>query len=618
MIILDIHTSPMAPAEVGEFDNWYCHDAFAQGNLLYGAHIADGFFSIIDVTDHANPVLINTQATPKTFTHNIWVTTNDQYAVTTDEVAGAWLALYDVSNPNAIQEADRIRSSPGMNTIPHNAFILGDTLIVTSYYTDGLTIHDMSRPHNLVEIASYDTHPLQNGTFNGSWGGYAYLPSGHMLASDISEGLFILNPTLIAPSWYEGLVRDASTLDPLPDVSVTIAANPQTDLSDAQGRFAVRTATFGAQDVTFYKVAYFPQTISVDFASGELLTDTIDLVPMPAFGLTVIVEESGTGNPIIGADVRVEVPQMMQEGPTNGFGEHAFQLYYTGATTVTAGKWGYKTACAEYAIDQSTGTITVQLEKGWYDDFSFDFGWTSTADATTGLWERGIPNPVGDNASPPVDAQFDCDRYAMVTGNMADAGSDQDDVDNGTVTLYSPVFDLTTYTDPHLYYERWFFNNYGPALVDDTLKIYLSNGITQVEIDRDFNTGFTIQWEPMSIRVADYLTPTANMQLIVAVSDTGANINVTEVGLDAFSVDEEPILEVPEDMAGALTVYPNPVREVLYISGASSGAYTVMSMNGKVVKCGTVNADNGIDVSTLSPGMYLLDFGGEVVRFVKR
>jgi len=619
MIILDIHTDPWNPIEVGVFDNWYCHDAFAQGNMLYGAHIGEGFLSTIEISDHANPVLIGTQITPNSFTHNVWVTSDDHYAVTTDEIAGAYLTVYDVSNPDDIKEVDRIRSSPGLNIIPHNAFILDDSLIVSSYYTDGITIHDMSRPHNLVEIANYDTNPLETGTFNGSWGAYPFLPSGLQLASDISEGLFILQPTIVKPGYFEGLVRDASNLNPLSDVTVTINNNPHSDLSNAQGEYAVGTMLNGAQSVTFYKVAYYPQTIMVNFTTGVLLMDTVDLVPIPPFSLMVLVQDQN-GNPIIDADVRIEVPQMSQEEPTNGFGESDFQLYYPGNSTVTAGKWGYKTNCGDYVLDGSTGTLTITLTSGYYDDFSFDFGWTASANgATTGFWERGIPITATDTAAPPYDAQYDCGAYAYVTGNANNVvSSDYDDVDGGRVTLYSPVFDLSTHPDPYLYYEAWFFCEYGPLQIDDTLEIFLSNGITQVKLAAYPPAGYHITWLPGSFHIADYIQPTADMQLIVTVADDAPDINVTEAGLDVFTITDHAILATGSPEKQEVKVYPNPAQDKLSVSGLVKGEYSITTTTGKVVRTGMGGeVSTEISLTGLDAGIYFLQLSDQVIRFVK-
>jgi hypothetical protein len=87
------------------------------------------------------------------------------------------------------------------------------------------------------------------------------------------------------------------------------------------------------------------------------------------------------GNPIIGADVRIRNAIMDIDNQTNGFGESAMNIYYPGQNTIIVGKWGYVTRCIDQIIDVQTGTVSVQLEAGYFDDFSFAF---EIASATPG------------------------------------------------------------------------------------------------------------------------------------------------------------------------------------------------------------------------------------------
>lgn len=448
---------------------------------------------------------------------------------------------------------------------------------------------------------------------------YPFLPSGLQLASDITEGLFVIQPTIVRAAYYEGLVRDASDLSPLNDVLIEIANNPQTDRTETDGAFAVGTVTPGVQYVTFSKMAYYPQTIPVNFANGILLLDTIDLVPIPPFPLTVIVEDA-SGNPVINATVRISTPEMTQEGPTNGFGEHQFQLYYPGNSYITAGKWGYITHCEETNLDASTGTITLTLQDGYYDDFSFDFGWTATTDsATTGLWERGIPYTAEDTVSPPADAWYDCGEYVYVTGNANTINSDFDDVDNGRVTLYSPLFDLSGETNPYIYFQTWFFCGYGPGSIDDTLEVFLSNGITQKRVVSSGPAGYHINWQEHGFFVSDFLQPTANMQLIVTVSDLVPNRNVTEAAIDAFRVTDSPILQTTDQIATDWTIYPNPATNELQISGIKSTAYEIYSPDGTMTGKGMLDENNSIiSLEGLVDGIYFIRLDNAVSRFVKQ
>ncbi|MCC6701609.1 MAG: choice-of-anchor B family protein [Fluviicola sp.] len=618
IIILDIHTNPMVPIEVGEFDNWYCHDAFSQGNKLYGAHISDGLLSVIDVSNRVTPILLGTKITPNAFTHNVWVTSDDQFAVTTDEVTDASITMYDVSNPSSIIELDRIQSSPDLTIIPHNAFIVADTILATSYYTDGIVIHDMKRPHNLVEIASYDTHPSEASSFEGAWGVYPFFQSGIYLASDITRGLFVLKPQLIQAAYFEGLVIDSISTNPIENVKVEIQNDPQIDFSNFNGEFAVGTVNAGQTMVTFSKIAYYPKTVMVDFVNGQLLLDTIELAPIPPTPITIIVEDL-LGNPIIGADVRIRNAIMDIDDQTNGFGESAMNIYYPGQNTIIVGKWGYVTQCIDQVIDDQTGTVTVQLESGYFDDFSFDFGWTAASvGAISGFWERGRPFYSGSNATPTQDADYDCGYEAFITGNGAYFDSDIDDVDDGTVVLYSPIFDLSTYTDPHVNFVRFFFNYFGPNQVNDSMQVFLSNG-TQTELIDFIGPNINqSEWQVVSKRVLDFLNPTSSMQLIVKVSDDVANINITDAAFDFFTVTNQSILAIDEETF-ELKLFPNPVEDQLTIQSPAEGVISIYSIGGLYLETYQLQeGDTTIDLSSFAPGIYLIQKGEATFRVLKQ
>ncbi len=79
-------------------------------------------------------------------------------------------------------------------SIDHNMYILGNRVFQANY-TSGvrvLEIGDLSNSE-LTEIAFLDTFP-DSGTasFDGLWSVYPFLPSGNIIASDRTNGLFIL------------------------------------------------------------------------------------------------------------------------------------------------------------------------------------------------------------------------------------------------------------------------------------------------------------------------------------------------------------------------------------------------------------------------------------------
>ncbi len=618
VIILDVNMDPMNPIEVGVFDNWYTHDGYVRNDTMYFANIDDGFMSIVDVTDRSNPVLLGTKTTPSTFTHNIWTTADGQYAFTTDEVSGGYVGAYDVSDPANIVELDRVQSSPGSGVIPHNTHVKGNH-VVTSWYSDGVVVHDITYPYNLIEVANYDTYPQQTTNYDGCWGVYPFLPSGNILATDRSEGLFILGPTYTQGAYLEGTIIDANTLSPINAAEIQILGPDLNEQSGLNGFYATGTALSGTYDVYYDKVGYTPQTISVTLTNGVITTQDVQLVPLPPYNLTINVYEDGTSTPITGAQIEMSVPQITHTGITNGLGQEVLTLFYENVYNITIGKWGYITYCDNLQIDNTTGSIDVYLRKGYYDDFTFDFGWSASGTAATGLWERGEPFGTNGNAAPDLDVQDDCGDQAYVTGNLDNFYIDADDVDMGWVMLTSPLMDLTTYTDPYINYSQWFYCYHGPQVPDDTLRVTISNGTQVVDIDLTgpdtINPPESVEWVSKSFRIIDFLPLSSTMQVFFRTSDEDPNVNITEAGIDHFYIAEAAELGI-EELTDEWAIYPNPATNEVYVRGLKNETtYRLLSLEGTLLDQGELDEiHNRVDLSACSNGVCLLQVENRVFK----
>jgi choice-of-anchor B domain-containing protein len=619
VIMLDVFTNPMAPVEVGVFDNWYCHDGYVRNDTMYLANINDGILSIVDVSDKSNPILLGTKTTVSNFTHNAWPSDNGQFVFTTDEVSGAFIASYDISDPTNIIEVDRIQNSPGSGVIPHNTHVLGDYLI-TSYYSDGIVVHDITYPYNMIKVGQFDTYVGQTVSYDGCWGVYPFFPSGTTVAADITNGLFVLGPQYEKASYLEGDVTDANTTLALQNVAVHILPNDQTDYTALDGHYATGMLIQGSVQVEYSKVGYFPVIETVNLVQGQITIHDVQLVPIPPFNLTVIVTEEGTGNLISNAQIKLVHPLIEHLGITNGIGEEDFVLFYQQNYRVHVGKWEYQSICFDTLIDQNTVVLAIELPIGYYDDFEFDFGWGINSTASTGLWERGVPKPTDSGSAVPFDAEFDCGSLAFVTGNNPNLHPDFDDVDEGNTILTSPPMDLTSYTNPYFNYSRGFYCYYGPYLVDDTLKIYASNGTTTVLIDQvGAPQGNAMTWESKSIALSGLLAITSTMQISIHISDEDPDVNITEAAFDYFTVTNSNVAEVPKLNKATLFAYPVPMNDKVNLVGLTINQdLHLFDATGQLLANYMVNSENmTFDLSAFQNKVFIFVQGTNTLRVLK-
>lgn len=616
VIMYDLTQDPMNPVEVGEFDTWYCHDSFARGDTLYAAHIYDGFFSIVDVSDPAAPVLLGTKNTPSDFTHNTWLDSSGDYLFTTDERTNAYVGAYDVSDPTDITEVDRLRSDNGSGAIPHNTYWLNG-YAVTSYYTFGVTIYDVSDPHNMVEVGHYDTTPLAGDGFNGAWGVYPYFPSGNLIISDMQRGLFVLAPTYVQACWLEGPVTNAVTAALVGNATVQITGTSATDITGVDGQYATGFATAGSYTVIASAPGYYPATINgVQLVNGQVTVLPIQLEPMVPFDVNCNVVTQGTGDPVEGATVVIESQSYSYTGTTDANGNCTLQGVFAESYSITAGRWGWHTTCVAPApMSPSSNSFQVQLPAGYADDFALDLGWTVSGDATSGLWERGVPEgtSLGNNPSnPSTDAAGDCGESAFVTG-LSGGGAGDNDVDGGSTVVTSPLFDATGSGAAHVRFERWFVNGGGSGNPNDQLLIRIDNGsatMTMETITANSNGNGT--WLSRDYLISDFLQPTATMRIIASTADTSPG-HVVEAGLDAFElyyVDDTGI----EEAAARVLLFPNPSEGSVRVQaiGIGAGTYDVIDHAGRVVVLGNWPSSGVLDADwDLAPGAYTLNITGQ-------
>lgn len=622
LLYIDVFTDPFAPVYVGQGPSVYSHDIFVRDNIAYSSDIFAGYLSIHDVTDKTNSVQLATQTTPFAFTHNAWLSDDSQTVFTTDEQGNAPIAAYDISDFNDIVELDQFRplSTIGLNVIPHNVHVFNDWLAI-SYYTDGGIVADASRPNNIIETANFDTFFGGNGGFSGAWGLYPFLPSEIILVSDIGNGLYVLDVEYVRACWLEGKVTDAVSGLPIPDADVDIDSE-QVNMAatDLNGDYETGQAISGTFDVTFTRAGYQTLTVPAELNNGEVTILDVQLQPLQSFSLTGQTINDENGNPVPDAVVFIENEVISYAITTDASGNFSLNVL-GGDYTVTAGKWGFNEVVADLSVTGAS-TLTLELPEGYKDDFVIDQGWSSTGNAATGIWVRDIPIGTDFNgafSNPGEDIPNDLGERCYVTGNGG-GGAGNDDVDDGTVTLTSPVMDLSSLSAPVISYRTWFFNDGGNGTPNDELTVRISNGSQTVIVETISNSQSL--WRPTSqIQVADFISITDDMRISFETSDAANSGHLVEAGVDQFLVTDAggPSNTFDQqDKVASLSAFPNPFKETLTVNYQLNDVFqnaTMLVFNGLGQKVKTI-ALNGNEGTLsfgqdLSAGVYMLQVVAE-------
>lgn len=188
-------SDPINPVKLWEADpiNFpYVHDCYVRNGIAY-LNCGDDGLRVYDFSNPSAPAFLQNLSSyqEQGYNHQGWMTPDGSEFIFADETNGKLIKRCTVEDHKLT-----IKSYFGTNSqegsIPHN-IMLKDQFAFVAYYNEGLRVYDISQPVT-KEIAHYDTYPDESAfKMEGAWGVYTELPSGRILVSDRTYGLFLLD-----------------------------------------------------------------------------------------------------------------------------------------------------------------------------------------------------------------------------------------------------------------------------------------------------------------------------------------------------------------------------------------------------------------------------------------
>ena len=618
-IILDLNQDPTQPVEVADINNWYAHDGMVKGDTLFLANASNSIFSIWDVSNPSSPVLLAQKQTVGYYSHNIWSSNDGNYVYTTEEDNGGFLSEFKITDFNNIELTDKIQAEPGNNIMPHNAFFMND-FIINSYYTTGIQIFDVKSKGNIVNVGHFDTSPNFTGpNSNGCWGVYPYLPSGLIIASDIENGFYVLNPDYKRAAYLEGFIMDATSNSPVSGVEVEILNNNNnTTSSTVGGDYKMGTLIAGNYDIVFSHPLYQSDTIfQVPLQNDS--TTTLDLIMYSLTPLNLIIEtkNSGSNSSLSSVDFSITNEDFTYNGTTDQNGLFTVNNLIPGSYNIYAGIWGKKDFCLEsFALIDDTSPFVISLEDGYQDQFNLDMGWTVNSSAASGIWERAVPLVTvfnnTDTCSPGAESN-DCGEYAFLTGNLGGFPS-SDDVDLGFVELSSPNISLDPNLTHYLHCNIWWRNFLGGSTADDTLFIDLDDGVNKTNIFY-VESDSPLDWYKLTFEIPSSINLNS-FKVVITTADWPSGVDhLVEAGIDNFHIDNNPNTNVSSDALSKIIIYPNPTNDgIVHIKGYELPLnYALYNLSGKLIESGKNN-----QIFLKDKGVYFLKIQSEKGSYFKK
>jgi hypothetical protein len=284
----------------------------------------------------------------------------------------------------------------------------------------------------------------------------------------------------------------------------------------------------------------------------------LDRIAGPAVGGHVV--DVATGIPV-GADVSLD-EMHLSDGRrlTSDASTGRFHIIVVpGDYTLRVSATGYEDQTLPITVGDAWEPIVVPLQPTGstllastsFEDPTEVATWTVGApddDASSGIWEWGVPSgthtgdvPAGtlERGAPSFDRTPGEGSRAFVTGNEPGASFDDDDIDRGTTTLVSPIYDLDGWYAVEVAWQQWLRTDVEDPLDGLVVEVSVDGGQNWAPMAAWFQSSTSEAgspaWVERQVRLDDFALPGAGMRLRFGATDTGPR-NVVEAAIDDVQI----------------------------------------------------------------------------------
>jgi len=348
------------------------HDSLPVGNRLYASSIVYGIQRVFDLTNPANPVELSEWTYAGSFTHNSWPDATGNWLYVTDERNGEPLKIFDISNLTSPVLFNGWTPNPA--AIVHNVHVKGSDLYVANY-TEGIRVLDASDPAHPAEFAYADTWAGPSGDYNGVWETCPFFPSGTIIASDRTSGLWVFR----AQRNY-GLARiravDAATSQPLSGVKVFLdGGDSTTTTSDG---YAVFAPDPGSHGFTTRRFGYESGSTTSTIVQGGTAEITLSLNPRPTTTFSGTIR-SATTQALL-ADAELDLDYTPLQTRSDATGHFSLRGVPIDAYHVIVRCPGFIPVTFDRQVGPTDATMEFQLVPApFYDSLENPTGWATSA-----------------------------------------------------------------------------------------------------------------------------------------------------------------------------------------------------------------------------------------------